>query len=124
VEWVINTSNRKNPRHGYMMYQDVIWRPRTQWAFSARYALFDTDTFDERIYAYENDVLYAFSVPAYYYRGSRAYLLIRYQASRKLDFWFRLSQTFFASESTLGSGLDEIDGNARTELKAQVRYKF
>lgn len=124
VEWVLNTSNGKNPRHGYMMYQDVIWRPRTQWAFSARYALFDTDTFDERIYAYENDVLYAFSVPAYYYRGSRTYLLIRYQASRKLDFWFRLSQTWFASESSLGSGLDMIDGNTRTEVKAQIRYRF
>lgn len=124
VEWVMNTSNGKNPLHGYMMYQDVIWKPKSQWAFSARYALFDTDTFDERIYAYENDVLYAFSVPAYYYKGSRAYLLVRYQASRKLDFWFRLSQTWFASERNLGSGLDEIDGNTRTEVKAQVRYKF
>lgn len=124
VEWVMNTSNGKNPRHGYMMYQDVIWKPRQQWAFSARYALFDTNTFDERIYAYENDVLYAFSVPAYYYRGSRAYLLVRYQASRKLDFWFRISQTWFASEQTLGSGLDEIAGNTRTEVKAQVRYRF
>jgi hypothetical protein len=124
VEWVLNTSDGKNPYHGYMMYQDVIWKPRTQWAFSARYALFDTDTFDERIYAYENDVLYAFSVPAYYYKGSRTYLLIRYQASRKFDFWFRISQTFFASESTLGSGLDEIEGNTRSEVKAQVRYRF
>jgi len=124
VEWVMNTSDGKNPRHGYMMYQDVIWKPKPQWALTARYALFDTDTFDERIYAYENDVLYAFSVPAYYYRGSRSYLLMRYQASRRLDFWFRISQTWFASERTLGSGLDLIEGNTRSEVKAQVRFRF
>ena len=124
VEWIMNTSNGLNPRYGYMMYQDVIWKPRTQWAFSARYALFDTDTFDERIYAYENDVLYAFSVPAYYYRGSRTYILIRYQASRRIDFWFRISQSWFASERFLGSGLDKIDQNTRTEVKAQIRYRF
>jgi len=125
VEWVMNTGSGKNPRHGYMMYQDVIWRPGPQrWAFSARYALFDTDTFDERIYAYENDVLYAFSVPAYYYKGSRSYLLVRYQASRRVDFWLRLSQTWFANTTTLGSGLDEIEGNTRSEIKAQVRFRF
>jgi len=124
IEWVMNTSDGKSPRHGYMMYQDVIWKPKPQWAFAARYALFDTDTYHERIYAYENDVLYAFSVPAYYYRGSRSYLLIRYQASRRLDFWLRFSQTWFASERTLGSGLDEIDGNTRSEVKVQVRYRF
>jgi hypothetical protein len=125
LEWVVNTSDGKNPKYGYMMYQDVIWKPGKQrWAFSARYALFDTDTFDERIYAYENDVLYAFSVPAYYYKGSRTYLLVRYQASRKIDLWFRLSQTWFSNEKSLGSGLDTIEGNTRTEAKAQIRYKF
>ena len=125
VEWVMNTSNGSNPRHGYMMYQDVIWRPGLQrWAFSARYALFDTDTFEERIYAYENDVLYAFSVPAYYYQGSRYYLLLRYQASRRLDLWLRLSQTWFANTTTIGSGLDAIEGNTRSEIKAQIRFRF
>lgn len=125
AEWAMNTSNGKNPKHGYMMYQDVIWEPGQQrWSFSGRFALFDTDTFDERIYAYENDVLYAFSVPSYYFKGSRVYLLMRCQASRKLDLWLRISQTWFANESTLGSGLDLIDGNTRTEVKAQIRYRF
>lgn len=125
VEWVMNTSDGKNPKHGYMMYQDFIWKPGLKrWSFTARYAIFDTDTFDERIYAYENDVLYAFSVPSYYYKGSRAYLLVRYQASRKLNFWLRISQTWFANSRSLGSGLNIIEGNTRSEVKAQMRYKF
>lgn len=125
VEWVISSGNQRNIRNGYMMYQDVIWRPSAnRWSLTARYALFDTDTYDERIYAYENDVLYAFSVPAYYYKGSRAYMLLRYQASRKLDFWLRIGQTWYANTSSIGSGLDEITGNTRTEIKAQVRIKF
>lgn len=125
IEWVINTANHRNTSHGYMMYQDVIWRPTgNRWALTARYALFDTDTYDERIYAYENDLLYAFSVPAYYYKGSRAYLLVRYQASRKLDFWLRIGQTWYANTTSVGSGLDEIAGNTRSEIKMQIRIKF
>lgn len=108
-----------------MIYQDVIWRPENiPWSLTARYALFDTDTFDERIYAYENDVLYAFSVPAYYYKGSRAYLLFRYQASRRLECWLRYGMTWFANTNSLGSGLDEITGDTRSEIKVQVRVKF
>ncbi len=125
IEWVVNTGTGKSVMNGYMMYQDIIFRPvKFPFSFTARYALFDTDTFDERIYAYENDVLYAFSVPAYYYKGSRAYMLVRYQLSKRVECWLRFSQTWFANTSSVGSGLDEITGNTRTEIKAQVRVKF
>ncbi|MDZ4203852.1 MAG: helix-hairpin-helix domain-containing protein [Bacteroidales bacterium] len=124
AEWAWNTINGNSKRQGYMMYQDVIWKPSQQWSISARYALFDTDTYDERIYAYENDVLYAYSVPAYYYKGSRTYLLLRWQASRNLDFWFKASQSWFANTTIIGSGLDEITGNTKSEVKLQLRYKF
>ncbi|MDP2423405.1 MAG: hypothetical protein Q8M23_03580, partial [Bacteroidales bacterium] len=124
AEWAWNTIIGNSKRQGYMMYQDVIWKPSQQWSISARYALFDTDTYDERIYAYENDVLYAYSVPAYYYKGSRTYLLLRWQASRNLDFWFKASQSWFANTTIIGSGLDEITGNTKSEVKLQLRYKF
>ncbi len=124
VEWTLNTSEEYSRKQGYMMYQDVIWKPSTKWAYSARFALFDTDTYDERIYAYENDVLYAFSVPAYYYKGSRVYLLIRWQAMQNLDFWLKASQTWYSNTKVIGSGLDEIAGNTRSEIKLQLRYKF
>lgn len=110
---------------GYLIYSDVIYRSmESPWAVTFRYALFDTDGYDSRIYAYENDVLYAFSFPFYSDKGSRAYLLLRYRLTRYIDIWVRYAQTFYTNRNTIGSGLDEIQGNTRSELKAQIRLRF
>ena len=116
---------------GFMLYQDVIYKPANiPWSFSARYALFDTDDYASRIYAYENDLLYTFSVPAYYYRGSRAYLNVRYRGIRNLTLEARIAQTYLAGQTanvdfaSFGSGREEIDGRTRTEVKFQLKFKF
>ena len=110
---------------GYLIYQDVVYRSKsTPWAVTVRYALFDTDGYDSRIYAYENDVLYAFSFPFYSDKGSRAYLLLRYRLTRNIDLYLRYAQTFYTNRTTIGSGLDEIQGNTRSEIKAQIRWRF
>jgi hypothetical protein len=114
-----------NMKTGFMLYQDITWRPKqTPWAISLRYAMFDTDSYDERIYAFENDVLYAYSIPAYYYKGSRAYILVKYSLGRNIDLWLRYAQTYYSNRQTIGSGLDEIQGRLKSEVKAQVRVKF
>ncbi len=110
---------------GFMIYQDIRYRNfRSPWALTFRYALFDTDGFDSRIYAYENDVLYAFSFPFYSDKGSRIYLLARYRMSRRIDLYARLAQTYYTNRYQIGSGLDTIEGNTRTEIKAQLRLRF
>jgi len=76
------------------------------------------------VYAYENDVLYAFSFPFYADKGTRAYLLARYRLSRSIDLYARLAQTIYTNRNKSGSGLDLIEGNARTEIKAQMRIRF
>lgn len=111
--------------NGYMVYQDVIYRHfSSPLALTLRYALFDTDGFNSRIYAYENDVLYAFSFPFYSDQGSRIYLLARYRLNRNIDLYARLSQSFYTNRHEIGSGYDMIQGNRRTEIKAQVRIRF
>ncbi len=112
-------------RHGYLLYQDVMIRPiEKPYDITFRYAIFDTDTYDERIYAYENDVLYAFSIPAYYYKGSRFYILIKYEVADWMDFWVRFATTWYSNQKTVGNDLEEINGSTRSEFKAQVRLKF
>ncbi len=125
----IETTNWQKPdsdkRTGFLIYQDLIFNHEVKpWQISTRFALFDTDTYDQRLYAYENDVLYSFSVPAYYYRGSRFYLMGKYSFGRKMDIWIRYSITYYADRQTIGSGLDEISGNKKSEIKIQMRIRF
>jgi hypothetical protein len=93
-------------------------------SFTFRYLLFNVDDFNARIYVYENDVLYAYSIPAFQNRGSRYYLVARYTLSRNLDVYARYAQTIFDNVSIIGSGLEEINGNSRSEIKLSVRLKF
>lgn len=110
---------------GYLVYQDIVYRNLSSpWAITLRYALFDTDGFDSRIYAYENDVLYAFSFPFYSDKGSRIYLLARYRLIRNIDIYARLAQTFYTNRNQTGSNLDIINGPTRTEIKAQISMRF
>ncbi|MFT6828891.1 MAG: hypothetical protein ACJAZV_002185 [Roseivirga sp.] len=108
---------------GYAFIQDAVYHIK-DFVFSARIALFDTEGNENRQYAYERDVLYAFSIPAYSGRGIRNYLLIQYQASRKLEFWGRIARTTYYDRTEIGTGLERIDGNKLTNIKLQLRYKL
>ncbi|MFK7807070.1 MAG: hypothetical protein AB8F74_04635, partial [Saprospiraceae bacterium] len=63
-------------------------------------------------------------IPAYYNRGSRYYLNLKYRATRRMVLEFRVARTHWVDEEFFGTGLERIDGNKRTEVKAQMRYKF
>lgn len=94
-----------NPQTGYTIYQDIAYdfaqsglsvrgkalplslRLRVQW--------FDARKWDNRIYTYEHDVLYAFSIPAVYGLGGRAYVCLRWQAMEKLALYLRVSETLY-----------------------------
>jgi len=125
IEYISYKVGNNKTRHGYLIFQDVSYKSdKIPVSLSARYALFDTDTYDERIYAYESDVLYAFSIPAYYYKGSRIYLLIKYKISKNINLGIRFARTYYNNKNVISSGLTEIQGNTKSEIKAQIRMKF
>lgn len=110
---------------GFYAAQDFTYRDKKdRYYVVGRLAMFRTDSYDTRIYAYENDVLYAFSIPANYGRGMRWYAMVKYSPSRYTDIWVRLAQTIFTDRDVISSGLDEIKGNKRTEIKIQLRLKW
>ena len=40
------------------------------------------------------------------------------------DLWVRYSQWYYTDRNEIGSGLNAIEGNTRTELKVQLRWRF
>ena len=91
---------------------------------SARLAWFSTDSYNTRIYAYENDLLYTYSIPAYFGKGIRSYLNLKYSINKNTDCWFKMANTSWNDRETSGSGYNEINGRHKTELKFQLRWKF
>ncbi|WP_017732960.1 ComEA family DNA-binding protein [Nafulsella turpanensis] len=113
----------ENISNGYVLVQDASWK-WGQVQLSGRVALFQTDNYETRQYVYEKDVLWAFSIPAYYGKGIRQYLLLRYKLHRQLSIWLRWSRTTYLDREQIGSGTEKIDGSMFQQLKAQIRWMF
>jgi hypothetical protein len=110
---------------GLLLFHDVNYRHHT-WpvALSARIALFDSDSWASRAYAYERDVLYAFSVPAYYSKGARWFLNIQFPLWKRIDGWFRIAQTHYFDKTDIGNGINSIAGSRQTDIKLQLRVRL
>ncbi len=110
---------------GYLIYQDIIFH-HSKYPFTAsiRYSLFDTDSYNTRIYAYENDILYAFSIPAYFNKGARFYFNFRYKIKRSVNFYLRYARTQYAKATHIGSGNSEIIGDTKSEIKFLLKFNF
>ncbi|MBK6566613.1 MAG: helix-hairpin-helix domain-containing protein [Saprospiraceae bacterium] len=110
---------------GVLMYQDILYKPiAKKLSFSARYCIFDIESFDARIYTYENDILFEFFIPFFQHRGTRFYTNIRYRINNFLTWEFRYGNTFYTDNNLIGSGNEFIEGRNRTELKTQIKLSF
>lgn len=113
------------PEQGFLTYADILYKPLfKKYSGNMRLQYFETDSYNSRLYAYENDVLYSYSIPVFYDKGYRYYLNWNYNITRKLSLWFRMAQTIYPDKKTIGSGLDEIKGNTKAEIKLQSIYQF
>ena len=110
---------------GFLIYFDFIYNPMLKpWSGSLRVQYFESEGYNSRLYAYENDVLYSFSIPVFYDKGYRYYININYDINKKISLWIKWAQTLYMNKTLIGSGLDEINGNTKSEIKLQLMYKF
>ncbi len=106
---------------GWMLLQDISFK-RKKWKLTARMALFDTERFDNRLYAYEHNALGTFAIPAFSGRGSRQYLLVQYRIHPKLTAYLRIAKTHYADRDVISSGMQEIIDPKQTDTILVLRY--
>jgi len=112
-------------KSGVLIYSDMIYKSiESKISGNIRFALFDAEDYRNRIYAYENDLLYQFSIPAYYGLGSRVVGNLRYRPFKKITTEVHLSRTFQKDADSIGSGNEKTNSAFKTEVKFQIRYSF
>jgi hypothetical protein len=110
---------------GRMLSEDLKWaNRRNTLTLTARYALFSTEDYLARVYAYESNVLYLFSVPAYAGIGSRYFLMANCKIRKNLHIWLRAARWHYSDREQIGSGTQMINSDKKTTVTAQVRFKF
>ena len=122
-----NTLKREEglKEYGWYLSHDVVYAaaklPVTFWL---RAAVFNCESYDTRIYAYENTVPYSFSVPFFNNKGMRFYFMAKYTMKKYLTFWLRYGITQYHDKDFIGTGLDEISGNVESDIDVMLRLKF
>ena len=110
---------------GLLLLQDLSFKSSIfPISGNIRFAYFRTPSYNSRLYAYEKDVMYSASAGNYFGTGLRYYLNVRYSISRRTDLWARYATAIYRNQTTIGSGLDEIQGNIKTDVKFQLRVEI
>ena len=110
--------SKQSNEKGILIYQDVAFKPlQKSFSMNGRFAFYSTDGYNSRLYAYENDLLYSFSVPALYGKGIRSYFNLQQKFGNQFTLWLKFATTHqFASTV--------VDSSTKSEVKLQVRYQF
>lgn len=125
IEMIWYNKRNANSETGFLGFVDIIYKPLLKkYGGVLRIQYFETDDYNSRIYAYENDVLYGYSIPAFFGKGFRYYGTLNYDINKQLSCWLRLAQLSYSGENAIGSGLDQISSNKKTEVKLQLRLLF
>lgn len=93
-------------------------------SFRLRIALFHTPDFQDRLYLYEHDLLYASRAVTLYGKGMRINLVFRHQWTNGLTLELKYGQTLYDQQTHFGSGDMEYKGYLKPEIRLQFRYRF
>jgi len=119
-----NPFSGKMTEQGALLYQEFRFKLNQQLQLSARLTFFDTDSFDSRVFQYENDLPGLVTNRALFGEGSRWYVLVKYRPFRFIEFSAKYSETFRDDVAVIGSGPDQIAGNLDRRFGLQLDVKL
>lgn len=113
---------KKSIAFGGLLAEQVEYAPaRVPLVLQLRLEGFYIPDYNNRIYAYENDVLYAYSIPMVYGIGARYYANIRYRISDHYSLYLKLSDTWYAKQ---WQAKQNLPSSHRTDLHLLLRITY
>jgi hypothetical protein len=107
--------------YGLSVFQDVEYRfVEVPIVLQFRAQAFDARKWNNRVYMYENDVLYAYSIPFVYGLGGRFWLNARYKINDTFAVYLRVSETVY--QGAWAAAHDKK--HTRTDIHALLRVKL
>ena len=107
--------------YGFSVFQDVEYRfVEVPIVLQFRAQAFDAREWNNRVYMYENDVLYAYAIPFVYGLGGRFWLNARYKINDTFAVYLRVSETVY--QGAWAAAHDKQ--NTRTDIHALLRVKL
>ncbi len=92
--------------------------------FKCQLSLFDTDAYQDRIYAWEDDLYRSITIGMFTYRGWQMMGVVQMSLLPSLKMRFKMSRFTYPDKVKLGSGAEESSGNSRTTVAVQLQYNL
>jgi hypothetical protein len=115
----------KREEAGFLSYVDISVRlSALPVRYSTRFILYDTDSFDSRLYQFESDVQGNYSNPPLYGKGIRWYALVTIDFSSRFRMSAKYAETVHDGVTAFGSGDELIQGNTDSHFVLQADLEF
>ena len=125
VDCVHNAFQHQKPSVGILAGQSMGYKFRKRpLQLDVNVAWFQTDDYASRISMYEKGLLYTFHIPSFYGKGERYSINARYELNKNMIFQTKYALTHYRDRDVIGSGLEQISGNMKSDLYVQLRLKF
>jgi hypothetical protein len=119
----INTQNF--PTTGWSISQSGGYNPeKLPLKLDVGIAYFNTSDWDSRINLYEKSILYAFSFSSLSGKGIRYFAIVKVDILKNLSIHTKVANTRYFDRNIISSGLEEIDGNNKSDIYCLIRLKF
>jgi hypothetical protein len=123
VEYVTNTPTASTTKdNGHLIFHDIKYTPVNSLSLSMRFVFFQTDSYNSRVYEFENDLTGVMTNPPLFGEGMRWYFVAKYNAPFGFSFSFKYSELYKPGEKFLGSGTSLIPGNLDNRVSLQMDY--
>ncbi len=110
---------------GYLLGQSAAYTPGfLPIRLNASFVYFDTDSYDARLYLYEYGLLYSYSVPAYYGRGTRLSLTLRCDLHARAALMCKCGLIRYTDRDQISSGPQTIRSSQKADLQLLLRLKI
>ena len=123
----------KTKPEGFLGFLDIFYNSGILNG-NLRIQRFLTPGYDFRIYIYESDMLFNFSLPSYFDNGWRYYVNLHkgfpldkmpgIASRRKLNIWIKWGESIYPGKAFTGSSLDRINSDRKTTISVQLRINW
>ena len=112
-------------QNAFLAYLDFFYKPFIRkYSLNLRLESFEADSYDSRVYAYENDVLYYNYIPFFYGRGLRYYFNLKLKPAKRLGLWVKWSQTYFLKAEEIQNTLSEGIPKHKSDFRVLCTLNF
>lgn len=109
---------------GFLSYQELKYHIPKYFTFYWRIVFFDTESYNTRLYEFENDLRGSMSNLPLYGEGFRWYLLLNFSPINYLTLSLKYAETYKPNVNYISSGNSQISGPVDNRISLQIDCKL